>query len=833
MNRKPFVTLLWACAVTLVSAGCSADTLQDGADVEPTVDASASDVVPDGSPTGDDAKGGDAAIDAGTDAADTGVVPPDGQADDALSQVDGDSDAGADATGGDGDGAAGDDAVPDSGQVSPTCAGLDCDDGQQCTKDACSNGACTHLAEAATCSDGNVCTQGDVCSSGACQAGGQINCSDENPCTDDGCDPTSGCTHADAAAGSPCPAGVCSAGTCAPKGPCDGEKDGKECADGSKCSVDDQCKTGFCVGTKISCDDSNGCTSDACDPNTGCVNKPTIAPCSDGDNCTQGDICSAGACSPGQLNCSDGDACTDDACVDKMCAHAATKNGAVCDDGDGCTEQDGCQSGKCAPGKAKLCDDGNPCTADKCAPASGACGHTATAGKACEDGNPCLMNGKCDASAKCNGTLANCDDGELCTVDSCATGGKCVHDAPKSPFVCAPHAICKGAATTSKCADSSVGWAKHVSASGDHTCAIKGCAKTGACAASADVRCWGAGASGQLGHGVATASSNKPVGTLAPAATALTAGTSHTCALAQDGYVWCWGSNNLAQLGQDNSKPTDLKPHKVLRIGAIALESSVALAAGANHTCAVQASGSVHCWGANEHGQLGRGGTWKSSELAELVDKLPKMKSVAASAATTCALTSEGAAWCWGANDNGQAGVGKAGSAVLKPTAIDFNPQASAALKFVQLAGGDAQFCGLTSGHALYCWGAGSAGQLGNGSALDAPKPQKLSFSAHVVTFDVGGSTGCLAQAGGQVFCWGAGGAGQNGSKTKTNSLLPVALPSGASVFHALAVGAAHACGVRPDGGVMCWGDNTKGQHGSGMGVVNDHVPQLVVGSAG
>jgi len=76
----------------------------------------------------------------------------------------------------------------------------------------------------------------------------------------------------------------------------------------------------------------------------------------------------------------------------------------------------------------------------------------------------------------------------------------------------------------------------------------------------------------------------------------------HTCAVLTGGTIKCWGYNSSGQLGDGSWDNDSNVPVQVSGIG-----DGEEIAAGHNHTCAVLADGSVQCWGDREHGQLGDG----------------------------------------------------------------------------------------------------------------------------------------------------------------------------------------------------------------------------------
>ncbi len=84
-----------------------------------------------------------------------------------------------------------------------------------------------------------------------------------------------------------------------------------------------------------------------------------------------------------------------------------TDNTAACDDSDACTTVDTCGGGLCVGGAAPSCDDGNVCTDDSCDPVSG-CVNTANAAT-CDDGDACTTVDTCGGGLCVGGAAPDCD----------------------------------------------------------------------------------------------------------------------------------------------------------------------------------------------------------------------------------------------------------------------------------------------------------------------------------------------------------------------------------------------------------------------------------------
>ncbi len=85
------------------------------------------------------------------------------------------------------------------------------------------------------------------------------------------------------------------------------------------------------------------------------------------------------------------------------------------------------------------CDDGTVCTDDSCDAATGECVH-ANNTLPCNDNDACTINDTC-AGGFCSGIAKNCDDNDICTIDYCAPTIGCMH-APTVPALCNDNNVC-------------------------------------------------------------------------------------------------------------------------------------------------------------------------------------------------------------------------------------------------------------------------------------------------------------------------------------------------------------------------------------------------------
>ncbi len=292
--------------------------------------------------------------------------------------------------------------------------------------------------------------------------------------------------------------------------------------------------------------------------------------------------------------------------------------------------------------------------------------------------------------------------------------------------------------------------------------------------------CWGSDRNGQLGLG-APSSGACPLGPCATAPakvagnltlTLLAASGDESCGLTATGVAWCWGLNTFGQLGApaaDSCPDGACSRTPVMVSGGHHFDRLSVSSNG--HVCGLTTEGSAWCWGLNHHGQLGVDSVFEYTEHPGPVAGGHRFRQLSAGGLHTCALTGDGVTWCWGID-------------VLPPrNAGDLTyhhpNRVATSLRFSSIESVRYAECGLVDDGSAYCWGSNSAGELGTtpvGSTVHFDTPVAAA-QGQLYGVIVGESQGyCGVALAGGVYCWGAGTSGQLGSGT-SNSTGPLRVP--------------------------------------------------------
>ena len=291
-------------------------------------------------------------------------------------------------------------------------------------------------------------------------------------------------------------------------------------------------------------------------------------------------------------------------------------------------------------------------------------------------------------------------------------------------------------------------------------------------------------------------------------------GLQHSCARKTDFTVKCWGDDSRGQTGTGGTADGGL----LATPQAVGINDAIKIASGQNHTCVVRKSGKVSCWGDNQDGQLGNGQTNARSPTPVDVKSIGDAVAVACGASFSCALRSGGGVACWGNGLGGQLGNG---AKQLQPAPGPVSNLSDA----IAISAGESHACAVKATGKLVCWGDGVNGQLGTGDQMERTTPAPVQALDSIVVVAAASRSTCALKKAGGVFCWGANEIGQLGSGAASTS--PNPSPTVVSGLDAIAIwgGTNHACAVKRGGAVVCWGAGFQGQIGDGQPRVDASTP--------
>ena len=302
----------------------------------------------------------------------------------------------------------------------------------------------------------------------------------------------------------------------------------------------------------------------------------------------------------------------------------------------------------------------------------------------------------------------------------------------------------------------------------------------------------GQNAFGQLG--ASTSPGLTHVSNLDNSVTEIAAGDYTSFAVKNDGTLWVWGSNQYGARGDGTTGGDISTPVQVpipARITTPSRTGLHAVAVGTACYAAIDTEGQVWTWGANWNGRLGDGigisrftpARVKKSPNAN--DYLTGVVSIAIGGGTMAAVDTDGAVWTWGAGANGSLGNGLVDDSgyVVRVLQAGDNNTTTPLVAISQIACGSSGFClALARYGTVYGWGNNNFSQLGRpaGGALSIATPIGISPQAPIDMI-AAGSAHCIAHSqDGLMYGWGYNGRGQLGlGSTSVLETSPTVMQSG------------------------------------------------------
>jgi alpha-tubulin suppressor-like RCC1 family protein len=308
-----------------------------------------------------------------------------------------------------------------------------------------------------------------------------------------------------------------------------------------------------------------------------------------------------------------------------------------------------------------------------------------------------------------------------------------------------------------------------------------------------------------------------------------------TQASAESSGLMVWGGSELSKpglLGNGTTSNSDFP------VGVSGLASGVtSVSAGYTSGVAALEGGTAVAWGGNRFGQLGTGTSVGPETCGEACSRTPvaisalsNVKSVSSGLWFDLALRSDGTVAAWGENNFGQLGdETHTGPEFCATEACSTTPATVSGLsEVVAIAAGGYHSLALLSNGKVMAWGRNTVGQLGNGTTEDSDVPIEVKGLSGVVAISAGYAESMALLSNGKVMAWGGNGHGQLGQgehpttgpevcgpESEPCSTSPVEVP-GLSEVTAVEAGYWNAVALMSNGTVKTWGNNARGQLGTG-----------------
>jgi alpha-tubulin suppressor-like RCC1 family protein len=279
----------------------------------------------------------------------------------------------------------------------------------------------------------------------------------------------------------------------------------------------------------------------------------------------------------------------------------------------------------------------------------------------------------------------------------------------------------------------------------------------------------------------------------------------HTLAVKTNGTLWAWGRNSAGSLGLG----TTISESSPVQVGALTNWSSV-ISSGSGSSAAIKTDGTLWTWGGNGYGYLGLGNMTSKSSPTQ-VGTSTDWATVEMSDNFTVAIKTDGTFWSWGYNRQGQLGSGATTVHRSSPA------QVGALTDWLRVSPGWQYTLASKTDGTLWSWGYNNHGECGQNNKVQSSSPVKVGLLTNwSATVSAGANASAALKANGALWVWGRGTNGVLGNGTTTlDNLSPIQIGS-LTDWSTVHSGQAGMQAIKTDGTLWSWGVNNYGQLGTG-----------------
>ena len=332
---------------------------------------------------------------------------------------------------------------------------------------------------------------------------------------------------------------------------------------------------------------------------------------------------------------------------------------------------------------------------------------------------------------------------------------------------------------------------------------------------------WGGRLCGVIGDGGVTGRSSP--GTTAGGGTTwceACAGRYISAAIKTDGTLWTWATGTSGQLGD----------------GTVVRRSSPGTTAGGGTTwcqisahtysmAAIKTDGTAWTWGLNNNGQLGDLTVINRSSPGTTVGGGTNWCQISEGKCHTGAVKSDGTLWTWGNNFAGQLGDGTVVARSSPGTTV------GGGNNWCQISAGDRQIAALKSDGTAWTWGNNAPGRLGDGTVVARTSPgTTVGAGTNWCQIHTGYGHSAAIKTDGTAWTWGRND-GRLGDGTVVYRSSPVTTSGGGTNWCQINAGvfSGVSAAIKTDGTAWTWGYNNCGNLGD-LTVVPRSSPGTTVG---